>query len=306
MTGSGTFHLCVTHSPLVSRVFAATASVIGLPEERIRFISRRGTRIPEPGACLDEISDEMERCFKNFDRGGYRDARKRFEEALLGLTGGQPFEAYVPHGNKILYQEIIGHRDCAGYSFLEEGFTSMAWDTWRNDRSNISKIVRSALRCMWIRPNYSFTRPMFDHSRPRYRHAFAISDAAFGGMRGRTSVTTGLPPLPPGEPPGIIYLILDASYLLMGPSWEDYENALVRAVMRNSETSADLRVKFHPADADAPRKFESFRRRLADHGYSQVCQLGTDFQIEENLTGSDLLIFGTTALGYYAAIEGSG
>ena len=97
MNGQGTYHVCVTHSPLVSRVFAATASVLSLPEDKTCYISRRGTRIPETGACLDLVSDEMERCYKNFDRSGYRRAWKNLEDILLGLTDGQPFEAYIPH-----------------------------------------------------------------------------------------------------------------------------------------------------------------------------------------------------------------
>lgn len=297
-------HLCVTHSALVTRVFAAAARELGLPEDSLRYISRRGTRIPEPGTCFDDISDEMDRCLKRFDRGGFRLVRRRFEEALGRLTGGRPFEAYLPHGNKILYQEIIGHRSCAGYSFLEEGFTSMAWNTWRNDRSSRAKILRSAARCVWVRTNYRFTRPMFDHSRPHYRAAFALSGAAFQGMPGRIDVAAGLPPLRPGKPPGSVYLLLDMSYRHSGRSWEDYANSMARAVRLHSLADADVRIKFHPSDSDVSRKFESLRRRLADQGFSRVSLLGPEFQTEEELTASDLLVFGTSSVGYYAAIQG--
>ena len=297
-------HVCVTHSPLVSRVFAAAAKELRIPESSIRYISRRGTRIPDTGVNLDVISDEMCRSFKRFDRAGYRAARGKFQAELLSLTGGRPFEAYIPHANLILYQEIIGHRDCAGYSFLEEGFTAMAWDVWRSERSSLSKTIRSVLRSMWIRPNYRVKGAMFDHSRPNYRSSFAISKPAFKDMPGRVSVAANLPSLPPGSPPGSTYVILDAAYIHCAIRWEDYEAALVGSVLAHSPPGLELRIKFHPADDDAHRRFSSISRSLVQEGYGKIRLLDPDFTVEENLTANDLLIFGLTSLGYYAAVEG--
>jgi hypothetical protein len=146
---------------------------------------------------------------------------------------------------------------------------------------------------------------MFDHSLPHYRAAFAISGAAFHGMTGRIDVAPGLPPLRPGTPPGSVYLVLDMYYRLAGKSWEAYSNAMARAVRLHSHADADVRIKFHPSDSDVSRKFESLRRRLADQGFSRVCLLGLEFQTEEELTARDLLIFGFSSVGYYAAIQGA-
>ena len=297
-------HLCVTHSPLVTRVFEAAMRERAIPESAVRSIARRGVPFPGTGLCLDDVSDEMELCFGKFDRKGYAAARQRFDATLRELTGGKPFEAYIPHANKIIYQEIIGHPWCAGYSFLEEGFTSMAWDRWPNVRSTWSKMLRNHVRTWWIGPRYRFNRPMFVHSLPHYRAAYAISGHAFRGMPGRSDVSAHVPPLPAGNPPGKTYLILDAAYLHHGIRWEDYENALVAAVREHAPPSGELLVKFHFADAGAQQKSESLRQRLADCGPSQPRMLGADFSVEENLTRNDLLVFGFSSLGYYASLMG--
>ena len=146
---------------------------------------------------------------------------------------------------------------------------------------------------------------MFDHSREHYRAAFAISKAAFRNFPSRTDVSTGLPSLPIGNKDGITYLILDAVYLLHGVEWKDYEDALVSAVLDHSSTENKLLVKFHPADKEASQRFQSLCSRLDSHGLHQVRLLEKNFEVEEALTQSDLVLFGTTALGYYAAIEGA-
>lgn len=304
MTGESPCHLCVTHSPLVTRVFEAAMRRQAAPAASIRSIARRGVAFPGEGVCLDDISDEMERCFRKYDRSGYRAAWRRFDASLRELTGGRSFEAYIPHANKILYQEIIGHPLCTAYSFLEEGFTSMAWDVQRNARSTPSKVLRNHFRTWWIRPGYRFGRPMFDHSPATYRAAFAISRHAFHGMPGRTDVSADLPPLPAGNPPGNTYLILDACYLHRGISWENYENALVAAVREHALPEGNLLIKFHFADSRADERFRSLQRRLTGSGAPPLSLLGGDFSVEERLTREDLLLFAVTSLGYYAALWG--
>jgi hypothetical protein len=297
-------HLCVTHSPLVTRVFEATMRQQGIPEDAVRSIARRGVPFPETGLCLDDVSDELESCFRKFDRHGYAEAWKRFDETLDGLTGGKPFEAYIPHANKILYQEIMRHPRCAGYSFLEEGFTSMAWDRWPNVRSTWSKIVRNHLRTWWVGPRYRFNRPMFEHSLTHYRAAYAISKHAFHGMPGRTDVSTHVPPLPPGDGPGNTYVILDAGYLHLGIHWEDYEDALVASILKRALPGGEVLVKFHFADAKAPLRFESICRRLASGGGPEPRMLSPEFSVDDNLKREDLVLFALTSLGYYTAIAG--
>ncbi|HEX7262267.1 MAG TPA: hypothetical protein VF258_10670, partial [Luteolibacter sp.] len=219
--------------------------------------------------------------------------------------GGRPFEAYIPHANKILYQEIISHPQCSGYSFVEEGFTSMAWNTRRNARFTPAKNFRHHLRTWRVRPRYRFKRPMFVHTLPHFRAAYAISDQAFLGMPGRTDVSACVAMPPAGNPPGKIYLILDACYLHAGVRWEDYENALVAAVRVLAAQSGEVLVKFHFADPAPAAKFESLRRRLTDDGCPRLCLLAADFPVEKNLTQQDTLLFALTSLGYYAALAGA-
>ncbi len=303
MTEQAPVHLCVTHSPLVTQVFQAAASLLGLPDLAIRYIARRATPFPGVGLCLDDVSDELERCFKKIDVCGYRKAQKRLEEALLSLTGGQAFTAYIPHLNKIIYQEIIHHPQCACYAFLEEGFTSMLWENRRNARSSWFKKLRSHLRTFRTGANYRFTRPMFDHSLPHYRAAYVISKYAFRGIPGRIDVSAHLPPVPAGTPPGKTYLILDASYLHQNVSWEDYENAMADAVSRSALPTSDLLVKFHFAELNPHQKLESFNQCLAVSGFQPAQLLPNHFSIEQNLTRQDLLLFATTSLGYYTALS---
>lgn len=273
-------------------------------EDAVRSIARRGVPFPGSGICLDDLSDEMEKCFRKFDRKGYLRAWNQFDETLSALTEGEMFEAYIPHTNKILYQEVIGHPQCAGYSFLEEGFTSMAWDTWRNARTTWKKTLRNHLRTWRVRPNYRFDLPMFDHSLPNYRAAYAISKHAFHGMPERTDVFAHIPPLPAGNPPGNTYLILDAAYLHDGIRWEDYESALVEAVSDFALPGGEIWMKFHFADTQAKQRFESVRKQLAAFGVPPIRLLGKEFSVEENLTREDLLLFALTSLGYYTALAG--
>ena len=305
MTEPSPCHLCVTHSPLVTLVFKAAMRHHGVDPDSIRSIARRGVPFPGAGLCLDELSDELEACFRKGHRRGYRAARQQVADTLRGLTDGRPFQAYVPHANKMIYQEIITLPECAGYAFLEEGFSSMAWNNWPNPRSAWFKVLRNHLRTWWIAPRYRFTRPIFDHSLPNYRAAYAISGQAFRGIPGRTDVAAQVPPLPVGNPPGATYLILDAAYLHHGIRWDDYENALVAAVRALAPATGQVFVKFHFADAAAPRKFESIRQRLDGCGPAPPRLLGADFPVEENLTHHDVLVSAFSSLGYYAALMGA-
>ena len=307
MTEETPYQLCVTHSPLVTRVFLAAMRHQKIPESAIRSIARRGVSFPGEGLCLDEVSVEMEECFGKFDRSGFSALRERFEKALHGLTGGRSFEAYIPHANRILYQEIIRHPQCIGYSFLEEGFTSMAWDRWPKARARAtwSKVLRNHLRTWWVSPRYRFNRPMFEHSLPHYRGAYVISKHAFCGIPGRVDVSTYIPPLPPGNGTRKTYVILDSVYLHLKIPWDNYENALVSAVLMHSLASSEVRIKFHFADHRAQQRFELIRERLAKKGLSSVCMLGADFSVEDNLSSEDLLRFAVTSLGYYSALAGA-
>ena len=302
MTAS--FHLCVTHSPLVTRVFEAVVRRNEIPTTSIGYLSRRGTLFAGRGFPMDDVSDQLDLAYRKLDRKGYRATQQRLDEAIRSLCGGSPFEAYVPHLNKMLYQEVIGHPLCAGYSFLEEGCTSMTWDFRRNARITGYKLLRDKLRHFWIRPRYQLTRPMFDPTLPHYRSAFAISRLAFRGITGRVDVCPYLPPLPPGNPPGRIFLILDSSYLHQGLLWQNYEDAIVGVLREGAPHACELLVKFHFADPKSAERYQSLLARLGSSGFPSIQKLPGDFEIERNLTAADLLVFGTTSLGYYMTLAG--
>jgi hypothetical protein len=304
MIDENRYYLCVTHSPLVTRVFEAAMRQLGVANHDICYIARRGVACPGSGFCLDEISDEMERCFRKFDRDGYAAARNHLNKSLHDLTGGRKFEVYMPHTSRIFYQEIANHPDCTAYSFLEEGFTSMSWEARCNDRAASSKSIRNHLRKLWVQPNYDFNRSMFDHSNPRYRKACAISENAFHGMPGRNDVSAHIPPLPLANQARKTYLILDASYLHHGILWQDYENALVAAVLQGVSKPGDLYVKFHFAETKSSIRFQSIRQNLVNHGFNNLKLLESDVSVEACLTRDDLLVFALSSLGYYANLMG--
>lgn len=305
MTRQAPCHLCVTHSPLVTRVFESAMGWLSVPDDMVRTISRRGAPFRGVGLCLDELSDQWEDCFRKGDKAGYHELGKRLDAAIQSLTGGRPFEAYIPHANKILYQEIITHPDCAGYSFIEEGFTAMSWSTRKNARFTPWKIFRNHLRTWWIGPRYQFKRPMFVHTLPHFRAAYAISGQAFRGMPGRADVRDFVPPFAAGNPPGKTYLVLDSFYLHFGVRWEDYENALVEVLLACDLPAGDVCVKFHFADAGRQARFESIRRLLGGDFGPRLTLLDQGFSVEDHLTQEDLVCFAFTSLGYYAALAGT-
>ncbi len=301
---TATLNLCVTHSPLVTRVFEAVIRKNEIPATAVGYLSRRKTLFEGRGFPMDEVSDSLDLAYRKLDRKGYRAAQKRLDETIRSLSGGGRFEAYVPHLNKMLYQEVIGHPLCAGYSFVEEGYTAMNWSSRRNARITGYKILRDKLRHFWIRPRYRLTRPMFDPTLPHYRSAFAISRLAFRGISGRVDVCPYLPPLPPGTAPGRIFLILDSSYLHQGLLWQNYEDAIVEVLREGAPHGCELLVKFHFADLKSAEHYQSLVTRLGSYGFPSIRKLPGDFEIERNLTDADLLLFGTTSLGYYTTLAG--
>jgi hypothetical protein len=297
-------HLGVTHSTLVTRVFEAAMNHLGVPSGETRMLSRRSAPLRGIGERVDALSDAFEDCLKRADRLGYQAHRSELDALLRRLTGERRFTAWLPHLNKPIYQEIAFHPDCASYGFLEEGFTSMDWRDRRNARSSAAKIFRSALRCWWVGARYRFTRPMFDCSLPHYQGACAISALAFAGMPERLMVANDLPALPTGTPPGHCYLVLDAIYLQQGVSWDDYAAAILSVLGETSLPAGELRIKFHFADAGAREKFDALCRAVAAEQLPPMRWVDADFAVEDHLTSHDLLVFGTTAMGYYAALAG--
>lgn len=305
MTAAAATHLCMTHSPLVTRVFEAAMRREAVPPASTGFLSRRATPFPGRGLLVDDTSDAMDLAYRKLDRTAYHAARAGLDEAIRALCGDAPFEAYVPHLNKMIYQEIVLHPRCRAWSFVEEGYPPMNWRSRMNARITPAKILRSWLRDFRVGPRYRLTRPMFDHSLPGYRAAYAISKLAFRGMPGRVDVAPDLPPLPAGQPPGRNLLILDTSYLHQGLEWKNYEQAVIGILESSVSREAPLLMKFHPADTEAQARYEALVSHLRDFGFPSIERAPRDFQIEENLTAADLLVFGTTSLGYYMALAGA-
>lgn len=294
-------HLCISHSPLTSLVFRAGMRELNIPVQQVRSITRRSVRPVVEGICLDDLADRMELAYKAFRRSTYRRSIDELGAHLETLTGGKPFIAYIPHTHRIIYQEITGHPCCAGYVFLEEGFTSMGWKTRLGLEMNFLKRIQYGFRTIWSGSRYSPARPMFDHHAPGYRGALAISPHAFHGMPGVREVSSFVPAFGPANADPRLFVVLDSSYLHHGIRWEHYEEAMVDAILADDADS--ILIKFHFADMQARPRFESLQERIAPR---KPVFLEKDYPIEENFRGNDRLLFAVSSLGYYTALAGGG
>lgn len=294
-------HLCLSHSPLTSLVFQAGMREMNIPARQVRSITRRSVRPVGEGICLDDLADRMERSYKAFRRSDYRRSIDELDGHLETLTGGKPFIAYIPHTHRILYQEITGHPCCAGYVFLEEGFTSMGWKTRLGLEMDFLKRVQNGLRTLWSGSHYRPARPMFDHHAPGYRGALAISPHAFHGMPGVRDVSSFVPAFAPASAAPRLFVVLDSSYLHHGIRWENYEAAMVDAILADDAES--ILIKFHFADRQAVSRFAALRDRIAPR---KAVFLEKDYPIEENFRVNDRILFAVSSLGYYTALFGCG
>lgn len=293
MTNSEPCHLCLTHSPLVTMVFQTAMTHLDIPEGCIRSISRRGVRPAGQGISLDELSDDLELRFKGFQRTGYRRTLQKIRNLVDDLIEGRKFIVYLPHLNRILYQEIIAHPACAGYLFVEEGFTSM---NWKSTKSSIGKRLKNRLRSLWSGSAFRGNRAMYDTVHPKFQGALAISESAFQGMKKVLNVAPWIPAYPSSEEPGTLYVILDTSYLHRGIRWESYQSALVKALRNEASSGRNIAIKFHFADVESKAHFRSIRNEI---GAAEL--LARDFSVEDHFCAGDLLFFAVTSLGYYVA-----
>ena len=291
-------HLCLTHSPLTSLVFQAGMLELGVPVEKIRSLTRRAVRPVGTGICLDDLADHMEQYYKKFNRSAYRRSIRDLYDQLDKLTQGTPFVAYIPHTQRIIYQEVINHPACAGYWFIEEGFTSMAWDS-RGRELSPAKRVHYQLRTIWSGSHYTSGRQMFDCHDPKYRGALAISQHAFRGMPDVHNVFNSVAVIKPGTGQSRVFVVLDSSYLHHGIRWECYESAMVAAIRARAEDA--VFIKFHFADSQAAARFAAVSNKIVP---KQAVLLERDYPIEENLCVGDVVLFAVTSLGYYTALFG--
>lgn len=299
----GLYHLCLTQSPLISMVFRAAIRKMGIPPERVRSISRRSVKPVGEGVCLDGLSDRMEAAYKGFKRKVYRELKRELGSELERMTEGGPFHAYIPHTQRLMYQEVLAHPLCQGYCFVEEGFTSMSWEVLQTANLPLKKRLQNKMRSWWVDSAFDAERYMFDVSDPKFRGAVAISRNAFRGMEHVTDVSEEIHHYTRGEEPSRWFVVLDTSYLHRGILWQDYEDALVDAIAEASAEKPDVIVKFHFVDDKAVEHFEAIRARVEDKVGELTC-VGRDFSVEEALRANDVVVFAVSSLGYYVSLFG--
>lgn len=293
-------HICVTHSPLVTRVYQAAMLTKQVPIENQLILGRRSV-LPEGSEfSLDPISDQLEKSFKKGNRSAYQKTRKKLYN-LLKKYAPNRFEVTLPHLNQIIYQEIVSHPLCQGYYFAEEGFTSMNWHKY-NSR-NYGKAVPLKLRLRRLLTGSSFqpAREMFDAEHTSCLGAFAISPHAFEGMPKRLDVSPHIPALQSAGEVRTLYAVLDSCYLNQGIAWEDYLHALTQNIEKLYKAGDKVCIKFHFADREREKHFTEVTSALPE---INLTLLDSAFCIEDALCADDLVIFGLTSLGYYASLLG--
>lgn len=304
MTKSPITHLCMTHSPLTSMVFEAAMKSLNIPSAQTALLCRRAVPAGDRGRDVETLAVKLQDAYKSYSAKQCADLVRRLYQHIDELTGGGAFHAYVPHTRQILLQEIIGHPRCEKYFFIEEGFTSMAWDSDWNPPPRGWKRLQNRLRDWRAGGAYRSDRPMFDIRSAKFAGAFAISKHAFAGMPNVSNITELLPPLPPAEGPGHLYAILDTCYLHRGVPWQAYEDALVKSAAAKVGNHSSVRIKFHFADQQAEAHFKAVQSRLGKAGLTAE-RLPSEFCVERALVRGDLVLFGVSSLGYYAAIAGA-
>ncbi len=294
-------HLCLTQSPLITLVFQAAMDELEVPPDSVRSISRRSVKPAGQGVCLDDLSTRLDERYKKFDRRGYSQLLAELRGKVAEITGGRKFIAYIPHTQRLMYQEIIGLPECNGYRFVEEGFTSMAWRTHQGPRSSLRKRFVSRLRTWWTGSAFRSSRDMFDVTNQGFLGAVAISRHAFATMDRVTNVGARICRYEIGDGRKRLFVILDTSYIHRGIQWADYSDALVGAVLDEAADAQELMIKFHFADNECQSHFSELKEKISLEAGLPMRLLSGDFAVEEQLTASDLVIFSVSSLGYYAA-----
>lgn len=292
--------ICITHSPLVTRVYQAAMQLKQVDRGDQLVFGRRSV-LPEGSEFgLDALSDQLEKAFKKGKRSSYQSKRKQLFQ-LLEKNAPHGFEVTLPHLNQIIYQEIVSHTLCHGYYFAEEGFTSMNWRKYNSRNQDKAVPFKLRLRRFLTGSHFQPSREMFDAGHATYLGAFAISPDAFRDIQKRHDVSAHLPALRPAGENRTLYAVLDSSYLNQGIAWDDYLDALTRKIAESFRAGDKVFIKFHFADKDRLAHFTEITTALPE---MNLTLLDSDFCIEDALCKDDLVIFGLTSLGYYASLLG--
>ncbi|MBK1855217.1 hypothetical protein JO972_09635 [Verrucomicrobiaceae bacterium 5K15] len=293
--------LCVTHSPLVTRVCQAAIRQRNIPRNRVAWVGLRSTLPPSTPGHLDLINDQLKNAIKRGNRSSYQEARNRLFSLLEQVLPG-PFNVLLPHTNEPSYREILAHPRCRGWGFVEEGFTCMDWESRNQSNLPWRRRLRDALR--YRLAGAQPKRPMFDHAGSQFLGAYALSPRGFAGMPQRIDIRDHIPPFPDGEGRRLI-LVLDSSYIHRGVIWNDYLEALLDAATQLAPGHDALWLKFHFADLSINAHFQEIGHAWQRRGQTSTIQLlPADFSIEDHLQTNDTLLTGVSSLAYYAALSG--
>jgi hypothetical protein len=246
----------------------------------------------------------LEKAFKSWDRLLYARCKEDLFRKIGLLTDDQPFIAYIPHTQLLMTQEIISHPSCVGYRFVEEGFTSMAWATHQGLRTTQIKCFLSYLRALWTRSNYRAGRDMFDLKNDRFQGALAITPAAFSGMEQVVNVSSCMKKIVDSDQPPRLFVILDTCYLHRGILWQDYEEALSGAVVKEAGEYREIIIKFHFADTNSSNHYASLLSKIRKNIGIPIRLVGRSYSVEKELIANDCVLFAVSSLGYYTAFFG--
>ena len=229
------------------------------------------------------------------------------DKELEDLMKGERFEFYVPQTWHDTSHLTLSHKLCAGFSYLEEGWTSY-YKFGGIERAYPTKersLLAHTLRLLFFRNRLPSNLSFFHQG---YRVAYGLTDMSFPHWEHR--VVLGLPDslkvLSDSGTETSPVLVFDALVELGKASIESVVYAVSKLLDRLVEANTSfLRYKFHGAQTDETSKsrlnelFESYETRI------QIEELAAETVLEEMVSSENFIMYTfNSAAGLYASLAG--
>ena len=223
------------------------------------------------------------------------------------LLKGEKFEFYVPQTWHDSSHLLISHRLCAGFSYLEEGWTSY-YKFGGIERAYPTKqrtLWAHTLRLLFFRGRLPSKLSFFHQG---YRFAYGLTDMSFPDWKNR--VVLGLPEslitLTESSPETPPVLVFDALVELGKASIESVVYAITKLLDRLVEANTEcLRYKFHGAQTYEASKSELEELFVLYKNHIQIEQLPAETVLETMVSNENFIMYTfNSAAGLYAALAG--
>lgn len=237
-------HIFYVHSNICFRIACAVIRERQLPPEAVRIIVGRSYSHPQLAEM--RTTNEWQLPYTPGRLGQAHDRLVRdFDQTLFSLASG-PFHAYVPQTTIPFVALLVGHPECQGFSYLEEGIAAYqpidAINGLYGGYWFRGKRVLEGYKHRRFRP-----RPFYD-----LRHAsgwYASSDEAFAFSTNRTVLASVFDPIGQDSPPlntSVIHCVMDGLSLYFPCLREAHIEAMAEGIRRVAQHHGLSRVSIKP------------------------------------------------------------